>query len=155
MASRTPRAPRIPHPARSPAPNRPLRERRAPSPARILLDSSCWLEWLADTPRAGLFEAALQHPQDLIVPVIVVYEVIKKLRREVGDEVAWSALALMQQGKVVEVDQNLALAATQNGLPLADSLIHATAQAHDAELWTQDAHFKGLPGVRWFAPNSR
>ena len=92
----------------------------------------------------------MERPQDLVVPVIVIYEVTKKLRREAGDDVAWQALSLMQQGSVIEIDQVLAVAATGNGLPLADSLIYAAAQAHSAELWTQDAHFKGLPGVRWF-----
>ena len=49
------------------------------------------------------------------------------------------------------MDLNLALAATRNGLPLADSLLYATAQVHGAQLWTQDAHFDGFPGVRYFA----
>ena len=79
------------------------------------------------------------------MPVITVCEVVKKLSREAGDEVASAALALMNQGRVVGVDLNLALAATRNGLPPADSLIYATAQAHGAQLWTQDAHFDGLP----------
>jgi predicted nucleic acid-binding protein len=121
-------------------------------PQRILLDSSCWLEWLADTPRAEAFAPAFERMPDLVVPVVVMYEVTKKLRREVGDDIAWQALSLMQQGEVVDIDQPLAIDATGNGLPLADSLIYATARAKDAELWTQDAHFKGLPGVRYFEP---
>jgi predicted nucleic acid-binding protein len=59
-------------------------------------------------------------------------------------------LSLMQRGRVVPVDLPLALAAAVNGLPLADSLIYATAQLHGAELWTQDSHFEGLAGVRYF-----
>jgi len=84
------------------------------------------------------------------VPVITVYEVVKKLAREAGDEVASAALSLMQRGHVVPVDLPLALDAATRGLPLADSLIYATAQRHGAELWTQDAHFEGLAGVRYF-----
>jgi toxin FitB len=117
----------------------------------VVLDSSCWLEHFADSPRAPMFAAAIDRAEALIVPLITIYEVIKKLARESGDEVAAQALTLMQQGRVVEIDVHLALAATRNGLPLADSLIYATARAHDAELWTQDAHFDGLPGVRYFA----
>jgi predicted nucleic acid-binding protein len=124
--------------------------RRAPA-GPVVLDSSCWLEHFADTGRAGLFAPALASPQALVVPVITIYEVVKKLARELGDEVASQALTLMQQGRVVEIDLALALAATRHGLPLADSLIYATARAHGAELWTQDAHFDGLPGVRFFA----
>jgi len=119
--------------------------------AAVVLDSSCWLEFFADTDRAALFAPALVSPAALVVPVLTIYEVVKKLAREAGDEVASQALTLMQQGQVVELDLPLALAATRHALPLADSLIYATALAHQAELWTQVAHFHGLPGVRYFA----
>ena len=117
---------------------------------RLVLDSSCWLEYLADTPRADLFAPAVEAPERLVVPVLTVYEVIKKLMRESGEEAATAALALMQQSDVVEIGLPLAMDAALNGLPLADSLIYATARHHDAELWTQDAHFEGLAGVRYF-----
>lgn len=115
-----------------------------------MLDSSCWLEFFADTSRADLFAEALEQPDLLVVPVITLYEVAKKLSREFGDEVTSSALALMQRGLVVPVDASLALEAAVNGLPLADSLIYATARRHGADLWTQDADFAGLTGVRYF-----
>lgn len=38
-----------------------------------------------------------------------------------------------------------------HGLPLADSIILATARVFDAVLWTQDADFKGLAGVQFRA----
>jgi predicted nucleic acid-binding protein len=121
-----------------------------PLAARLVLDSSCWLEYLADTPRADLFAPAVEAPERLVVPVLTVYEVVKKLMRESGDEAATAALALMQQSEVVEIGLPLAMDAALNGLPLANSLIYATARHHDAELWTQDAHFEGLAGVRYF-----
>jgi toxin FitB len=132
---------------------KPAVERAAPRAIKgpLVLDSSCWLEHFADSPRAQLFAAAIDRADALIVPLITIYEVVKKLARESGDEVAAQALTLMQQGHVVEIDLNLALSATRNGLPLADSLIYATARAHNAELWTQDAHFDGLPAVRYFS----
>jgi toxin FitB len=117
---------------------------------RLVLDSSCWLEYLADTPRADLFAPAVEAPERLVVPVLTIYEVVKKLMRESGEEAATAALALMQQSEVVEIGLPLAMDAALNGLPLADSLIYATARHHDAELWTQDAHFEGLAGVRYF-----
>lgn len=120
------------------------------SAPRLVLDASCWLEYLADTPRADLFAPAVETPERLVVPVLTVYEVIKKLMRESGDEAATAALALMQQSDLVEIGLPLAMDAALNGLPLADSLIYATARHHDAELWTQDAHFEGLAGVRYF-----
>jgi predicted nucleic acid-binding protein len=127
------------------------RRLRAAPAKPVVLDSSCWLEHFADTDRAGLFAPALATPGNLVVPIITVYEVVKKLAREMGDEVASQALTLMQQGHLVTVDLALSLAATRYVLPLADSLIYATAIAHRAELWTQDAHFEGLPGVRYFS----
>ena len=133
-----------PRPAR-----KPVRPRRSGAP--VVLDSSCWLEHFADTARAPLFAEAIDHADALVVPLITVCEVVKKLTREAGDEVAAASLTLMQQGRIVDIDMNLALAATRNGLPLADSLVYATACAQGAELWTQDAHFNGLPGVRYFA----
>lgn len=122
----------------------------AAPPPRVL-DSSCWLEFFADTPRADAFASAIEAVESLVVPVLTIYEVVKKLAREVGDEAASAALALMQRGRVVPIDLPLALSAAVNGLPLADSLIYATARAHGAELWTQDRHFEGLAGVRYFA----
>jgi predicted nucleic acid-binding protein len=117
----------------------------------IVLDSSWWLEFFADTDRADLYAAAIEKTENLVVPVLTVYEVAKKLAREASDEVAVAALALMQRGKVVAIDLPVALDAAVNGLPLADSLIYATARRHGAELWTQDGHFEGLAGVRYFA----
>lgn len=128
------------------------RARSAPvKPAvRRVLDSSCWLEFFADTPMANHYAAVLEKPELLVVPMITVYEVVKKLARELGDEVASSALSLMQQGELVPVDLPLCLEAAATGLPMADSLIYATARRYGAELWTQDQHFEGLASVRLF-----
>ena len=117
----------------------------------IALDSSCWLEVFDAGPRAKLYQKQAERPADLLVPVLTLYEVHKYLRRTRGIEAALSAIAYMEQGKVIDVSAALCLEASANGLPLADSLIYATAQAHGATLWTQDAHFEGLPGVRYFA----
>lgn len=129
--------------------------RRAPARGRAagprVLDSSCWIEFFADSERADLFAPVIEEVETLLVPVLTVYEVVKKLAREAGDETATAALSLMQRGRVVEVDLGLALDAAVLGLPMADSLIYATARRHAAVLWTQDAHFEGLPGVKYFA----
>lgn len=119
----------------------------------IVLDSSCWLEYFAESPYAARFDAVIANPQILIVPVITIYEVVKKTARERGQELASIALTLMQQGRIVDTDLHLVLAATSYNLPLADSLIYATAQAHGATLWTQDQHFENLPGVKYFSKN--
>ncbi len=87
---------------------------------------------------------------NLIVPIITVYEIFKKFWRERGEQEAFDALSVMQSGRVIEVDIPLVLEASRHRLPLADSLIYATALRHDATLWTQDEHFKDLRGVRYF-----
>ena len=122
----------------------------AKSPEWLTLDSSCWIEYLRDTPRAELFAAAAENSERLIVPIVTIYEVTKKLRRELNAKVAAYAEAVMCRGRVVDFDLSLSRAAIANSLPLADSLIYATAQAHGAMLWTQDQHFDGLPGVQYF-----
>ncbi len=127
------------------------RTKTATVPVLLTLDSSCWIEYLRDTPRAELFAIAAENPEQLIVPVVSIYEVTKKLRREISAKVAAYAEALMCRGRVIDFDLSLSRAAIANTLPLADSLIYATAQAHDAILWTQDQHFEGLPGVKYFS----
>ena len=109
------------------------------------------MEYFADSPRADLFAPAVEAVERLVVPVLTIHEVVKKLARDAGDETASAALSLMQRGQVVPIDLALALDAAVNGLPMADSLIYATARRHGADLWTQDADFDGLAGVRYFA----
>ena len=125
--------------------------RRAPADGPLVLDSSCWLEFFGRTDRLELFRAPILAVDKLFVPVVTIYEVYKKIRRELGEDAATEAAALMQCGNIVELTLPLALSAATNGLPFADSLIYAAAQAAGATLWTQDAHFDGLSGVRYFA----
>ena len=124
--------------------------RKSKAPTLVVLDSSCWLEFLMDTPRADLFAEQLNVPNDLRVPVITVYEVVKKIRRELGEDIASKAMVLMQRSPVINIDLSIATKALLNGLPMADSLIYATAQSIGATLWTQDQHFAGLPDVKYF-----
>jgi toxin FitB len=116
----------------------------------VVLDTSCWLEVFSNGVMAHHYLAVTQQPEQLIVPVITIYEVFKKLLRLSGKETAIQAVAWMEHGKVIDIHRNLALEAASLGLPMADSLIYATAQLHGAELWTQDAHFEALPGVKYF-----
>ena len=115
-----------------------------------VVDSSAWLEHLTGSPRAKHFATAIEDPDHLVVPVLSSYEVFKKVRRERGERDALQVAAVMQSGQVVDIDASLCLEAAQLDLPLADSLMYATAQRHAALLWTQDAGFEGLDGVKYF-----
>ena len=115
-----------------------------------VVDSSGWLEYLADTDRAPLFADAIEDTDNLFVPVISIYEVFKKVLRERGEDTALQIASIMQSGTVIDLDSGLALESAHYQLPLADSIIYASAMRHDATLWTQDDHFKDLPNVRYF-----
>jgi toxin FitB len=121
-----------------------------PASAFVVLDSSCWIEYFRDTPRAELFAPVAEASDNLIVPIITVYEVTKKMRRELDETIAAFCESVMCRGRMIDIDLAVVHQAAAFRLPLAHSLIYATAQAHKAILWTQDAHFEGLPGVNYF-----
>lgn len=118
-----------------------------------VVDSSGWLEYLGDGPGASFFAEPLADPAALVVPAISICEVFKRLLQLRDESTALAVAALMMQGTVVELDGPLALEAAKLGfdlrLPLADSIILATARRHDAVLWTQDDDFAGIEGVRY------
>jgi predicted nucleic acid-binding protein len=120
-----------------------------------LVDSSGWLEYFTDGANAKHFAAPLKGAAKLVVPTIVLYEVFKVVLRERGESDALQSAAGMRKGRVVELNDQLALAAARlslaHRLPMADSIILATAKATDATIWTQDDDFKALPGVKYFA----
>jgi predicted nucleic acid-binding protein len=115
-----------------------------------LVDSSVWLEYLVDSERASLFAEPIEQTPELIVPVLVIYELFKKVLRERGEQPALEVYGLLSQAHVVNVDAGLATAAARLPLPLADSIIYATAERYNTILWTQDEHFQDLPRVKFF-----
>lgn len=118
-----------------------------------LVDSSGWLEYFADTANADFFAPAIEDTSRLVVPTISLLEVFKRVLGQRGENEALRAAALMRQGQVVALDADLALSAAMLGrahrLPLADSVILATARRFGATVWTQDSDFEGLEGVRY------
>ncbi len=119
-----------------------------------VVDSSAWLEYFADGPNAQHFAMAIENTEELLVPSITLLEVFKRISQQRGEGVALQYAALMQQGRVVVLTAALATQAAHLGirhkLPLADSIIYATAQEAGALVWTQDADFDGLVGVRYW-----
>jgi predicted nucleic acid-binding protein len=118
------------------------------------VDSSAWLEYFAGGPNARAFASAIQAVAQLLVPSITLYEVYKRMDAQRGRGLAQQAVALMMQGRVVDFDAQIALTAAQvsraETLPLADSIILATARLHRATLWTQDEDFEHIAGVRFY-----
>lgn len=122
-----------------------------------VVDSSAWLEFVDDGPNADIFEDVILMVDNLIVPSIVILEVFKRMSRFAGEEAGLDIIGQMQQGKVISLDADLALEAARLGLlhrlPLADSVILATAHRYDAIVWTQDEDFEGIDNVNFVRKN--
>ena len=119
-----------------------------------LVDSSAWLEYLANGPNAEYFSAPLEDTGNLLVPTICIYEVFKAVLRQRGEDAALQTVALMKQGTTIDLTDELALQAAKISLdyqiPMADSIILATARAHKAVIWTQDQDFRDMGNVNYF-----
>jgi len=123
-----------------------------------IVDSSGWLEYFAEGKNASFFAPAVTKTAELIVPTVSLYEVFKRVHQQRGESEALVAVALMEQGAVVDLDATIALSAARISvemkLPMADSIMlatarHGTARHHEAVLWTQDVDFEGFEGVRY------
>jgi predicted nucleic acid-binding protein len=118
-----------------------------------VVDSCGWLEYFADGPNADFFAPAIENVAELVVPSISVYEVFKRVLQQRDESDALQAVAAMQQGLVVDLDTAIALNAAKISvelrLPMADSVMLATARAHTATLWTQDADFRNIEGIQY------
>lgn len=118
-----------------------------------VVDSSGWLEYFADGPNASFFATAIEDVQALLVPTISLYEVFKCVLQQEGEDRALEAVALMMQGEVVELDATIAINAAKLSdelkIPMADSIMLATARCQNAVLWSQDVDFTSIAGVKY------
>ncbi|PWB81615.1 MAG: VapC toxin family PIN domain ribonuclease [Candidatus Methylomirabilota bacterium] len=118
-----------------------------------VVDSSAWLEYFANGPNAGVFAAPIEETDKLVVPSLAIFEVFKRVLQQRTEGDALQAIAVMRQGMVVDLDTPIALRAARLSvdlrLPMADSVILATARTYNATLWTQDVDLKNLPGVQY------
>jgi len=119
-----------------------------------IVDSSGWLAYFADEPNAKYFTTPLTESALLVVPTITIYEVFKVILRESSENEALQAVVAMQKGKVVDLNATLAIAASrlsvEHKLPMADSIVLATAQEYKAVIWSQDGDFKNISRVKYF-----
>jgi len=120
-----------------------------------VVDSSGWLAYFADEPQAKHFNKPLTDSSSLIVPTISIYEVFKVVLRESSENEALQAIVAMHKGKVIDLNPQLAMSAAKfsltHNLPMADSIILATAREHEALLWTLDSDFKNIKGVKYYS----
>lgn len=118
-----------------------------------VVDSCGWLEYFSGEGNADFFAPAIEDTEHLLVPVICVYEVFKRIMQQRDVSTARTNISDMHEGQIIDLDASIAMSAAHISmdlkLPMADSLILATARAHSATLWTQDEHFKGLDGVKY------
>lgn len=118
-----------------------------------VVDSSAWLSYFAGDGNAAVFAEPIEQLSQLLVPSIVITEVFKNVLRQCGEDAALAVVAHMEQGRVVPLDSALAMDAARLGvlhkLPLADSIIFATACRFEATVWTQDNDFENLSNVRY------
>lgn len=116
-----------------------------------VVDSCGWLEYFANGSNADFFAPAVEATDDLLVPSLTLFEVFKRILQQRTEADALRAIALMRQGRVIDLSDTLALGAArlsfETKLPLADSIILYSARHHGARLWTQDAHFESVDGV--------
>ncbi len=120
-----------------------------------VVDSSGWLEYFADGPNAAAFAKPIEATRSLLVPTLSLFEVFKRVAQQRSEDDALRAIAVMEQGRVVDLDRATALEAArlsiEHGIAMADSVMLATAYRHRATLWTQASDFEGLQGARYFA----
>jgi len=117
----------------------------------ILVDSSGWIEYLADRPKADDFAPYIEGDESLLTSVIQVYEIYKVIRRDISEERAIESIAALRATTIESLADSLALEAADislgHGLAMADAIIFATAARHSAQIITSDVDFRGLPGV--------
>lgn len=122
-----------------------------------VVDSSGWLEYFEGGLNAKKFSAPIKETEMLVVPTICIYEISKVILRESDENHLLQALAAIQKGQVIDLSYAISTTAAkislQYKLPMADSIIFATAKKYNATLWTQDVDFEGMPGVNYIPKN--
>ena len=119
----------------------------------IIIDSCGWLEWFTDGRLADQYQEYLADADNILMPAIILYEVYKILKREVGEEKALLAAGYMQGYPVIPLDDTLALSAAdialQEKLAMADAVIVATSRAHNCTIISSDADLKDQVNVHY------
>ncbi len=103
--------------------------------------------------KCRFFCPVIENTIELIVSTINIYEIYRKLLTEKDENIANQIIGVIIQAKVIDISTSIAIQAAQlsftKKLPMADCLIYVTARQNDAILWTQNADFKNLDGVKY------
>ena len=121
----------------------------------IIIDSSLWLEYFSGILKNDFVIDIIEEPENQYIPSICVYEVYRRILTDKDESSALSAISFMQNASVVSITPKIAIFAAQLGkqhkLPMADSIIYATAIMYNAKIYTQDKHFENLGQVHYFS----
>ena len=111
----------------------------------------------SDDKLADKYQNYLIDQDNLLVPAIILYEVYKILKREIGEEKALLAAGFMKNSTVIPLDETLALAAAdialQESLGMADAIIVAVSQSHNYTIISSDSDLKDQPNVNFIPKN--
>ena len=117
----------------------------------IIVDSCGWLEWFTDGKLADQYKEYLADQDNILMPAIILYEVYKILKREVGEEKALLAAGYMSNSVVIPFDGTLALVAAdialQEKLAMADAIIVAISRVHNCRIISSDADLREQSNV--------
>ena len=121
----------------------------------ISIDSHGWIERFTNGPKADLYNSVIEKTasSEIITSTVVLYEVYKKIKQAVNEQIALEAVAAINQTQVVSVDQSISLEAADYslmfGLHMADAIVYATARHYDAVLYTSDEDLKDVKDVNY------
>ena len=118
----------------------------------IVVDSCGWLEYFFDGALAErYYQEYLRHPEEIIVPTVVLYEVYKKIKAEKDEETANLVAVHLKKSRVIDLDEEIAFLSAdlslKHSLHMADAIVYATSQREESLLVTSDLHLKNLKGV--------
>jgi len=102
-----------------------------------IIDSSLWLEYFSGTLRDNSIVDIIEKPSSQYIPSICIYEVHKRMLIDKGETIALSSTSFMQNATVISITPEIAILAAklskEHKLPMADSIIYATAKIYNAE----------------------
>jgi hypothetical protein len=68
-----------------------------------VVDSSGWLEYFINGENDVFFAPVIENTDDVLVPTISLFEVFKRVLIEKNRDDALEAIALMKEGRIVEI----------------------------------------------------